>query len=258
MKLWKKIYYYALILLGGLGIIQSLLVAMLSNFHFGIIIPGVAGILFIVYGIYKIRHQGEYLLKNKFLRYTAWGIFISGVTLFLVLVAGMYMGAQTDEGDKPCHYVIVLGAGIRGETLSYDLTQRVEGAVVYMQAHPESIAILTGGQGAEETITEAEAMRRYMVARGVDEDRIILEEQAKSTYENFLYSVELIKEKGDINDCKVMISTSDYHMFRAKMLSRRAGLDAYGITGRTRFGMSVNAYLRECVAILNSALFQWY
>ena len=111
--------------------------------------------------------------------------------------------------------------------------------------------IMSGGKGGDEQIAEGEAMKRYALEQGIPEDRILVEDQSENTYENMLFSRQLIESReADMKHLHILFSTSNYHVFRAGIYARKAELKAQGIGAKTKFYFWYNALLREYVAIL--------
>lgn len=156
--------------------------------------------------------------------------------------------ARTDAGDAD--YLIVLGAGVNGSTPSLSLTDRLRAAKQYMDAHPDAVAVVSGGQGAGESITEAEAMRRWLESAGVAPERILTEPLASSTEENIAYSLDVLREHGAA-DSSIAIVSSEYHLYRAKCIARAQGIEnPLGIAGRTSYPvLRLNYFLREAFAV---------
>ena len=161
------------------------------------------------------------------------GFFISFVALvsaFLLLFAGTFLyvlvGAKTTATDEET--VIVLGCLVKGDVPSAQLRWRINAAEKYLNEHPEAVAILSGGQGERENVSEAQCMFSEMVKDGIDPSRLYKEEKSTDTRENILFSVDIIKEKG-LSD-SVAIVSNNYHVARAKLIARKSGLDAAGIS----------------------------
>ena len=175
----------------------------------------------------------------------------AGLLLFAA-VEGLLLSKGHQENDTlPADAVLVLGAGVNGETPSLILQSRLRAAADYLRAHPDTPAILSGGQGAGEDISEAECMRRALVREGIDESRLYLEEESTSTAENFACSKKLLPELGlDPKTATLAVITSDFHCFRAHLIARRAGLAVFDIPARTDWPLlNANYYVREFFAL---------
>ena len=109
--------------------------------------------------------------------------------------------------------MIVLGCAVRGERVSLTLARRLDAALSYLEQNPEACVVVSGGQGAGEHISEAEAMHRYLTERGIAESRILLEDKSMSTLENFRFSKALIDEAIG-PDAKLVFVTTRFHVFR--------------------------------------------
>lgn len=149
-------------------------------------------------------------------------------------------------------YVIILGAAVWGKTVSPALDERLKAGVEYLEKYPESLAIVSGGQGRGEDITEAEAMKRYLVARGIDENRIIPEDKSTSTMENFQYTRRILKELTGTDVREISVITSNFHIFRAKMLAKRNGFIPCAISCKTPPSVVISSYIREYFALIKS------
>lgn len=171
---------------------------------------------------------------------------------------GLLLSKGHQENDAlPADAVIVLGAGVNGETPSLILRSRVTKAAEYLRAHPETPAILSGGQGPGEEISEAECMRRELTRQGIPESRLHLEEKSTSTAENFACSRELLRELDlDPATARIAVITSDFHVFRASMIARRVGLTTFSVPARTDWVLlNANYYVREFFALGKTLLF---
>lgn len=146
-------------------------------------------------------------------------------------------------------YIIVLGAGLNGDEVTPLLASRLEKGIALYLKNPQSKLIVSGGQGADEWISEAEAMKNYAVARGIPEEDIMIENQSKNTRENLQFSYKLMPTSG-----KVAIVTNYYHVFRALILAKQEKLACVGYGAKTKFYFSLNAFVREFVGYLSQTL----
>ena len=153
-------------------------------------------------------------------------------------------------------YIVVLGAGVRGTVPSLSLRERINAAYDYLSANPNTVAILSGGQGPGEDITEAACMYRELTGMGIDGSRLILEEHSTSTMENLQFSLDAAEKATGSRPGKLGIVSSEYHIFRATQFAKRLGLEAGGIPARTTwFALRLNYYLREIAAVWKYLLF---
>ena len=177
---------------------------------------------------------------------------LTGVCMLTVFGAMMYIDRQgrsnvPEEADAP-EFVVVLGAQVQGNQPSLTLKKRLDLALEYLNEHPQASVVVSGGQGADEAYTEASVMAKYLTARGVDESRVLLEEQASDTRENLEFSRTLAQAHGMRTD-RVLIITSDFHLCRAKYLAKKLGMEPYGLTSRTwPWILKLNYTLREVFA----------
>lgn len=193
---------------------------------------------------------------QKFATPLATGIFR---TLCILLILGILAASITlgfivraaHPGTLPaCDYIVVLGAGVRGTVPSMSLQERIDAAYDYLSAHPNTAAVLSGGQGKGEEITEAACMYRELTKMGIDGSRLLLEEASTSTIENLMFSLDVIEAKTGSRPQTVGIVSSEYHIFRAKLFAQHLGLTPIGIPGKVSwFPLSLNYYPREVIAV---------
>lgn len=176
----------------------------------------------------------------------------SGLALMLLISTEFN---STVPEDVAIDYVLILGAGLNGKEISKRLEGRLEQGYTYLSQHPESKVVLSGGQGPDEEISEAKAMGLYLISKGIEKDRIIYEDASTSTLENFIYSKKIIEKTANLSESKVLIVTSDYHMYRAKMIAKTLGYQCYGLTSKNSFMVKINYVLRESLALVKDKLY---
>lgn len=156
-------------------------------------------------------------------------------------------------------YIIVLGAGLdNGGVPNLILRERLDIAIKCMKENLAQYIVLSGGQGTDESTSEAQAMSEYLQAKGIEKNKIILEDKSRDTNENLKYSKEKIEEFSNksISDIKVKIVTTDFHAFRSSILAKKNGyknFDNYSSTMPWYFVPST--YARESIAVIKSILF---
>ena len=208
-----------------------------------------AAVLFIFYLLEHFARRGH--------RAAAWcelaliAALLLGFSLFTVLETMVVRGSFADESDAPVSAVIVLGAGVNGETPSLTLRPRIDAAAAYLEEHPAVPVVLSGGQGPGEAITEAECMRRALVRRGVDESRLYPEERSTSTQENLRYSRAILEELGVDPAQRVAIVTSDFHLCRARLMwgGDTAAVPAHLPSALYFQCLTVNYFIREAFGL---------
>lgn len=208
-----------------------------------------AAVLFIFYLLEHFARRGH--------RAAAWcelaliAALLLGFSLFTVLETMVVRGSFADESDAPVSAVIVLGAGVNGETPSLTLRTRIDAAAAYLEEHPDVPVVLSGGQGPGEAITEAECMRRALVRRGADESRLYPEERSTSTQENLRYSRAILEELGVDPARRVAIVTSDFHLCRARLMwgGDTAAVPAHLPSALYFQCLTVNYFIREAFGL---------
>ncbi|MCU4990856.1 YdcF family protein [Bacillus cereus] len=171
----------------------------------------------------------------------------------IIMVCAVYAGFLQYNIYKHGHmnatydadYIIVLGSKVNGTKPSYSLQYRIDKAAEYLKSHEKTIAIVSGGKGKGEDISEALAMKNGLMKLKITEERIIMEDKSTSTDENIKYSKPLIPD----NMKKGMIVTNDFHMFRAKKIAAKQGLQLEGLSAETPRRIVISSNIREYLAI---------
>lgn len=253
MKSNHKRYYNLLFIIGILGILDSLiLLAFFSvSANLGVILPGIIGLSAVVFSLARLRNPGFLRIENRGVNKLLLGLVVIWAISFVVVESIIIISEHPDEA-KGVDNMIILGAGLRGKELSLTLASRMSVGLGYLKSHPGIKVIVSGGQGPGEDITEAEAMEKFLVSQGIDAGRISKEEKSTSTIENFRLSKKLMSNVS--GKYQVILVTSDFHMFRAKMLAKRVGLEPFGLPAKTPFYVLLNSYLREYFAVLKSSV----
>lgn len=181
---------------------------------------------------------------------------VGGITIVVCIGSALYiwLGQEMKRGTQPvadgtAQYAIVLGAKVKpGGVLSLSLKNRLEEAVTYLNKYPHVKVIVSGGQGADEDRTEASAMLSYLQEKGIDPERILVEEQSTSTYENLLFSKELLPE----GTKQITIVSNDFHLQRAKYLANKLQLEADVVVAKTPKSVEAKLKIRERAALLKT------
>lgn len=151
-------------------------------------------------------------------------------------------------------YVIILGSKIRKDgTLTPILQARVDKAIEFAKEQKEKsnkriVFVPSGGNGEDEIIAEAEAMKNYLIEKGISLEDIIVEDKSKNTYQNLKFSKQKIDE--DNKDGKIIFSTTNYHVFRSGVIANNEGIDCEGMGSKTKWYFYTNALIREFIANL--------
>lgn len=177
------------------------------------------------------------------------GLVCAALVCLCCLEVPIVRDARTDaEPGTP--YLVVLGAAVHGDYPSSSLLYRLEGTLEYLRDNPGTVAIVSGGQGEGENLSEALCMYEWLVARGVDPGRVVMESRATSTRENLEFSFDIIRSRGDEPSGNVAIASSSYHLCRAKMIASDMGVQASGVACATGNPfLTLNYFVREAFGV---------
>ncbi|MDE6767015.1 MAG: YdcF family protein, partial [Eubacterium sp.] len=195
------------------------------------------------------------LLINRFDSTNQRLIGISAVCLLLLIVLKMYeiyrAGKNTADSEA---VVIVLGCRVKGDKPSLSLEKRTDAAYRFLLNNPVAVAILSGGQGKDEKLSEALCMQKLLYDRGILKDRLIIEDKSTTTDENIRFSLEIIERLGMKKE--VAIATSEYHQKRAAAICKRYGIKSSAVSSKTKMTLLPTFLLREMFGEIKEKLLQ--
>lgn len=239
----------------GFVITEAALLALAAFFRFALLGYGTMALCLFAAAVVVALFKLLSIMKRRFY-YTALAlrtllIFLLSVAVLMTAYAEYFIiTASHGSAGEDAPYVIVLGAGVHGTEPSLSLTDRLEPALDYLEKHPDAKAVLSGGQGKGENVTEAACMAGWLEERGIGRNRLILEEKAESTEENVSLSLALIEADGGDRAGRVGIISSEYHLYRSVYIAKELGAEAFGIPGSTSLPvLRLNYFLREAAAV---------
>lgn len=262
MKILKKIKWtvvlrFVLVAVGVCSLPLFVLPLLLSvGLGIGNLTGIVGALLFIFYGLFfhkinALRKKWKEKRFVKFLVYGVEGMVLLVLTLVVIMTSLMIHAANKEpEGGET---LIVLGCRVYGEDASLSLRERLDAAYEYLVAHPGTYCVVSGGQGAGESISEAECMYRYLTDKGIDGNRIYKEDASTSTRENLEFSLQVMKEN-NLPD-KIAIATSEYHQYRVSLIAKGCGVENTAVCGKTTVWLFPTFYVRELYGILYEWVF---
>jgi uncharacterized SAM-binding protein YcdF (DUF218 family) len=232
------VYFWIIALYAGFG----------SSFVFFWLI---ASVMFTAFGtlsfltVKNILHLPALLVKSFAC------IFLVLLLLFLI-TEGFIFSGMIKNGRNGCKYIIVLGCQVRGTYVTNSLKKRLNTAYGYLCENPDTIAIVSGGQGRGEDASEAIIMKDYLIKKGIAGERILVEDRSENTAQNLKYSAALIE---DSKAC-IGIVTSNFHVFRAVHIAKAAGLsNSVGIPAPSSEVLFLNYTVREAAGVIKDLLF---
>ncbi|MDF2944711.1 MAG: hypothetical protein K0S01_3569 [Herbinix sp.] len=230
------LYYFLIIIYSGIA----------SVFSWFWLAAGFGSIILCIIIKYLVRHE---ILISGFLSNLVITVILVGVAVF-AFIEGTLIYYTRQKAEQGMDYVLILGAQVRGTRITKSLKKRLDTANTYLNSNPKSIAIVSGGKGNGEMISEAEAMKQYLIIKGIASSRIIKEDKSTNTYENILYSKHFLKENSS-----TVIVTNGFHIFRAIGIAKKQGLkQVQGLAAPTDHLLSINYYVREAVGVIKDKL----
>ena len=189
---------------------------------------------------------------------------IAGLSAYLAVTAGAYMpfvisDARKEFNDK-CEYLLILGGDIIGEeTPSPQLLDRMRAAAEYLIENTDVIAVACGGCfRKQQKKSEAEIIANYLIEKGVTKERILLEDKSTTTFENFEFGTEIIKNhaRKELDDIKIAFLSSSYHVHRASLIAKLSGIKNCGRVSCKTQGSALKRFAREYIVAYELA-YKW-
>lgn len=225
---------------GGFVLLYAAVLSFFIRLPSGLLLTALTGVALLLTGVFYTR-----LKKRKW----PLGLLCAAFALLPAFMLFLVLYGRCDTASYDEDVLLVLGAGIDGEAATPQLERRLEAAYAYHLRNPDALLVVSGGQGEGEAISEALAMERWLISRGVPADRILREEASTSTYENLTNAKALLDERS-ARPCRVALVTSDYHVYRASRLAKAAGLDASHLHADAEWYALPVRMLRECAAVV--------
>lgn len=193
--------------------------------------------------VLKARLSGQEKIKLPSIIKWSYRVVFAICLMIFVVTEVRIIGAMTTRSQKDLDYIVVLGAGLHGTEPSNPYKARLKRAAEYLKENEGTVAVLSGGQGSDEAISEALAAKNVLVDQyGIDESRLILEEKSRDTEQNLKYSLEII---GDPDAC-VGIVTNGFHELRAMSIAGEVGYEnVYSVPAQTLFPVGIHYCVRE-------------
>ncbi len=247
----------ALLLIIGLVLtIDCTLLIAADKINFGTVVPFLMGIVFITHAVFWSKIQ-SLLSKHQYLRRvwkTLWAGFGIWLVSFLMFAFTLHNHIkQPNEPFEKVEAIIILGGGIQDGIPTPTLASRLDTAVPLIEEQPEAIVITSGGVGIGETRSEGEAMAQYLYAlHGIPLNNIYQEKKSTSTEENFLFSQQILADKGISLEDPIAIVTSDFHIPRSKAIAEQQGYThIVTLASPTPLAIRYNSWFREYFAYIS-------
>lgn len=243
----SKMGKWILVILGILSVLYGIVVLQVGSGTLFWLLWEMIGAFFLIWAL--LLHTGFFVSHKKIgmIFHVLVAITVVTLTTLCVMIAGQF----TAKGKQNLDYIIVLGAQVREDGPSVVLKYRLDAAIDYLNENPNTICIVSGGQGMNEPFSEAEGMGEYLIENGIEQSCILLEDKSKNTVENIINSKALMENPYD----GVGIVTNNFHMFRAMQIAKTQGVESVcGIAADSNPLYLPNNVLRECCGILKDWL----
>ena len=209
--------------------------------------------LVLTLGILAVLLLAGLLLRRRLPRVSAAVLIVLAVYAAVMLVGTAICWDEPQQPDAPVDYAVVLGYALRDGQPTQELTDRLQAAKAWLEETEQIPLVVTGGDPAGHGITEAAVMYQWLADHGADMNRVLQEDRASDTRENFLHSKALVQSAG-VDGTRVMILTSDYHQTRAVFWAKQLGLEPVCRSSETAFFRHLEASVREVYAFAKALM----
>ena len=246
MKIRISLWHVSVVLLAALAFLFFF--CLVGYSMLGFVCLGLIGLLVFYRVAGWLRKRYPKLIKTVVRIVTA--ILCIGLLIFSITEA-IIIHASFGAPEASADYLLVLGAKVsRNGRPSLALKNRIDAAFDYLIAHPDAVAILSGGQGPDEPMTEAQCMFGQLTAMGIDPARLWLEDRSTSTWENLKFTLALIEEKTGAKPGHIALLSNEFHLYRAGLFAKRFGLETVGVPAKTTLPvLKINYFIREAIAV---------
>lgn len=252
----KKLLYKICLWIGLALIIYYIGLRLISGFVAFSSMFCLLGIILFIYGFIELKFKVNIWGRiPKLLKRIIIVLFFIGMSIFIIIEGVIIYNGHHYDKERP-DYLMVLGAGLRGSKISTSLLYRLETAVEYNKLYPDVKIIVSGGQGPDEDISEAKAMKDYLISKGIDESLIISEDKSTNTYENFLFTKKILEDETGEEDFTVTVISNNFHMYRAKYLGKQVGFECLGYPAPSHAASSFIFYTREFFGVMKAYIFK--
>lgn len=235
-------------ILAAVFLIDSIIRFFRNNFNMGALMMYLITALLLIYAVFHSAID-RYCAAGfgRFIKVLFW----SGCAVFALLMGFVAASSHLHPADGSERAVVVLGAGLHGTRVSGVLASRLDAAYAYHQKNPDAVLVVTGGQGPGEDIPESQAMKAYLIEKGIPAEQILEENKSVSTEENFRFAHQILTEYGMEPDAAIAYVTSGFHCYRAGKYALKAGFaDARSVASPIGPTSILPCYMREVLAIL--------
>ncbi|MBO5560269.1 MAG: YdcF family protein [Firmicutes bacterium] len=227
-----------------------------------LIICGIGTLFFANYtaGNLVLVMMGFVLMSLRFMPQKKWAkiykaLVFTGFAVFFAITA-IIIFARPPKADTKVDAVIVLGCAVVGDRPSNTMVARTNAAYEYYKQNHDAIFVVSGGKGPQENISEASAMEKLLIYKGIPEEKIYIEDKASSTTENFRYSKEVLDRHFDKKPYTAAFVTNDFHCYRAGRLAKLNGFDDIAcVPAETPKSAVILCYAREVLAVIKMWVF---
>ena len=247
-----------------IGSLISLTVLILFYIPVGLGIKNIGNIFgmlialgFLVFFIFNKPISG---LISAIWKTTPGKVTVSGIVIFLAagfITAAVFSGLmlrQISKTPDKAYPAVLLGCKVNGSSPSLMLSRRLQAALKYLNENEEAIIVVSGGQGENEDISEAECMKNYLVSNGISESRILMENKSADTEQNLRFSKEILENNGYGNE--IVIITDSFHQFRASMIADKLDLKTSSVSAQTPYYLLPTYWVREWFGICEQIVFR--
>ncbi|MBQ3798293.1 MAG: YdcF family protein [Butyrivibrio sp.] len=208
--------------------------------------------LAMLFGIaFFLAGNSRWLMVPAVLRKTCY-ILIALALLTMIICMGAMASHFSDKGEKDLDYIVVLGAQMKNNGPSTIFQYRLDAAYEYLSENPGTVCIVSGGKGANESVSEGEGGKEYLMSKGIAPERIIAEPKAVNTMQNITFSLDIMQQlSGTDKALRIGIVTNNYHVFRGIYLAKSLTDNKIcGIAAYTIPWYLPNNMVRECFGII--------
>lgn len=248
---------WQLLTVGGLLLTHSIYLVLVKVTHLGVIVPALIGMMMMLSPWLAEPFEiwlGKSPFRGRLWRIAKLGFVFWLMTLVVYFAVLIRSHAQIDTVFRP-ELIVILGSSTLNSQPSPTLVERLRLGYELALVSPGAMVVVSGGVDFRQTVSEAQVMKDYLIRLGLDESRIVIEDESTSTYENLLFTARKLQTLKVDQQARMIIVTSDFHTQRSELIAARVGWKEVRSAGATTpLYMRYNTWIREYFACLSGWL----
>ena len=214
---------------------------------FGIIVSGTMSLIFLFWKPFKHFIKNLWSMSGGKVFISIMCVLLALFVVYAIVISIFMIKSANDPPPDENTTVVVLGCKVKNGRPSLMLKRRLNASYRYLSEHPDVNVVVSGGQGSDEIMSEAQCMKDYLISKGIEANRIFMEDKSTNTEENLKFSQQIINNN-ELPETITLV-TDAFHQYRSEILAKNMGINPYNISGYTSWYITPTYWVREWFGI---------